>query len=395
MLIESLNLGRPLDGEVALITGAGRGIGREAALALASLGASIAIAEIDDSGRATERAIWDRGGQARFFQVDVSDPTAMEGLKQQTITRFNRVDIVVNNAVTFIVKPLVDYTTEEWDRVMAVNLRAAFLTARLFLPAMVAQGHGVFVTMQSGDGMPYMAPYFASKVALRSLASSISQEIGADSGVSVFCFGAGMVDTPAIRQAVPLLAPLYHMTKDEFIKQSAPGGVLMSAEDCGTGLAGCILHAARLHGQEPAAVTGLALLGIGSGTWSPRSSSPSAQPVAAKPQDVIASLEELIGGLRQEFESLGMFQRQWYKRTLKQRTGLSLDEWGAMVEKIKTDPAAAPRFSSDLRRMADYFAQLETDARGYIRDPKKLEEAIGALEARRAIAEKASVALAS
>jgi NAD(P)-dependent dehydrogenase (short-subunit alcohol dehydrogenase family) len=262
MLIESLKLGRPLDGEVAVVTGAGRGIGREAAFALSALGASIAIAEIDDSGRDTERVICDRGGQARFFQVDVSDSTAMEGFKQQAIARFNRIDVVVNNAVTFYVKPLVDYTTEEWDRVMAVNLRAAFLTAKLFLPAMVNHKHGVFITMQSGDGMPFMAPYFASKVALRSLASSLAQELGTDSGVSVFCFGAGMVDTPAIQEAVPQLAPLYKMTGEQFIKQSAPGGVLMTAEECGTGLAGCVLHARELHGQEPAAVTGLALLGI-------------------------------------------------------------------------------------------------------------------------------------
>ncbi|HSP08698.1 MAG TPA: SDR family NAD(P)-dependent oxidoreductase, partial [Candidatus Dormibacteraeota bacterium] len=82
MLIDTLQLGRPLDGEIALITGAGGGIGREAAFALAALGASIAIAELDDTGRITERAIWERGGQARFFQVDVSDPTAMESLRQ-------------------------------------------------------------------------------------------------------------------------------------------------------------------------------------------------------------------------------------------------------------------------------------------------------------------------
>ena len=390
MLIESLHLGRPLDGEVALVTGAGRGIGREAALALSALGASIGVVEIDDSGSGTEKAIWDRGGQAKFFQVDVSDPTAMAGLKQQAIARFNRVDIVINNAVTFVVKPLVDYTIEEWDRVIAVNLRGAFLAAKLFLPSMVAQGHGVFVTMQSGDGMPYMAPYFASKVALRSLAGSLSQEVGADSGISVFCFGAGMVDTPAIREAVPRLAPLYHMTEEEFVKQSAPGGVLMSAEECGTGLAGCVLHASQFHGQEPAAINGLGLLGIKTAEWSAAAADPPQAPARPAGGDVATSLDELLAGLRKEYEDLGLFQRQWYKRTLKQRSGLSLDEWTDAVAAIRTDPSGAARYVPALRRLAAYFAQLENDARGYIHDPDKLGEALAALEDRRAVADNAA-----
>lgn len=390
MLIDKLNLGRPLDGQIALITGAGRGIGRETALALSALGASIAIAEVSELGRQTEQMIWDRGGQAKFFEVDVSDPTAMEGVKQMAISRFNRVDIVVNNAVMFYVKSLVDYTLEEWDRVMAVNLRAAFITAKLFIPSMVAQGHGVFVTMQSGDGMPYLAPYFASKVALRSLASSLAQELGTDSGVSVFCFGAGMVDTPAIRHAVPRLAPLYRTTPEEFIKQSAPGGVLMTAEECGTGLAGCILHASALHGQEPVAVTGLALLGLAKGDeWK------SAQPRAgaarsAPPVASAVTLDKLIRDLKAEYQSLGIFQRQWYRRALKQRSGLGLDEWEAVVEEVKTDPSALTRHRAHLQRLAGYFASLEVDARGFIRDPKKLDEAIAALEQRRVLADEAA-----
>ncbi|HYL07411.1 MAG TPA: SDR family oxidoreductase [Candidatus Udaeobacter sp.] len=393
MLIDSLKLGRPLDGQVALITGAGRGIGREAALALSSLGASIAIAELSETGRDTERAIRQRGSQAEFFQVDVSDPDAMTSLQQQLIGRFNRIDIVINNAVVFYVKPLTDYSVAEWDRLMAVNLRAAFLAAKLFVPPMVARGHGVFVTMQSGDGMPYLAPYFASKVALRSLASSLSQELGANSGVSVFCFGAGMVDTPAIREAVPRLAPLYGVSEDDFVKQSAPGGVLMTAEECGVGLAGCVLHAPELHGQEPAAVTGLALLGIGDGLWKrPDETAAPSPPVQA--EDPAAAIESLVAGLKSEIQGLGTFQRQWYRRTLKQRSGLALDEWEAVCHEIKDNPSEAARYATDLKRLAGYFATLEKDARGYIRDPHELEQALAALELRRAAAEQAATSLA-
>jgi NAD(P)-dependent dehydrogenase (short-subunit alcohol dehydrogenase family) len=379
VLIENLKLGRPLKGQVALITGAGQGIGREAALALSALGASIVVVELRDTGRESAGLIAARGGDARFFQVDVSDPVAMHGLKDEV----GPVDIVINDAVVFYVGRLVDTTVEQWDRVMAVNLRGAFLAAKLFLPGMIARRRGVFVTMQSGDGMPYMASYFASKVALRSLASSLSQEVGRDSGVSVFCFGAGMVATPAIREAVPKLAPLYGVTEHDFVSQSAPGGVLMSAEECALGLAGCVIHAPELNGQEPAAVTGLALLGIGDGEWGGTHDVPAAG----------GTLETLVDDMKREFDDLGMFQRAWYRRTLKQRSGRSLEEWETVARSIREAPAVSARYAPDLRRLAGYFVALEQDARGYIRDRRRLDEAIGALEARRAVAQETANSL--
>ena len=374
-----------LDGKVALVTGAGRGIGREAALALSALGAYVVIAEISaDSALETETRIRERGGRAVSYPVDVSDPSAMAAVKH----RHAQVDIVVNNAVVFYAKPLVEYTLEEWDRVVAVNLRAAFLAAKFFVPEMVRRGHGVFVTMQSGDGMPYLAPYFATKVALRSLASSLAQEVGAGSGVSVFCFGAGMVDTPAIREAVPQLAPLYGLTEAAFIAQSAPGGVLMSAEECAAGLAGCVLHAADLHGQEPAAVTGLALMGVGNGQWKHEDAG---HAVDASPS--CANLTELIGGLRREIEGLGLFQRQWYRRTLKQRSGHTLEEWETIARAAGESPNRPAVDAAEIDRLAAYFTALETDARGFIRNPRELEQALAALEARRIGAEKIAASL--
>jgi hypothetical protein len=244
------------------------------------------------------------------------------------------------------------------------------------------------VTMQSGDGMPYMAPYFATKVALRSLASSLAQEVGPSAGVSVFCFGAGMVDTPAIREAVPQLAPLYGLTEAAFIAQSAPGGVLMSPEECGVGLAGCVLHAAELHGQEPAAVTGLALLGIGNGQWKQEDAAHAAE--TGPPNE---NLTELIGGLRREIDGLGLFQRQWYRRTLKQRSGHTLEEWEAIARAIGERPTRAAAQAAEIDHLAAYFTALETDARGFIRNPQELEQALGALETRRVAAEKIAASL--
>jgi NAD(P)-dependent dehydrogenase (short-subunit alcohol dehydrogenase family) len=263
MLIEQTSIDRvALHGSVAVVTGAGQGIGREVARLLAFLGAAVVIAERAESGRDTEKAIRTTGGEALFIQSDVADPVSMEGLHQQTVTTFGDVDILVNNAEAFTCKPLLDHTVAEWDHIFAVNLRGAFLGVSAFLPAMVERHKGVVVTMESAEGMPYLAPYLASKVGLRSLACSLAQELRMDAGVWVYCFGAGMVETPGGLEAFRELAPRYGMTLDEFIRQSAPGGHLISAELCATGLLGTILHAQQFHGQETDYMAGLGLLGL-------------------------------------------------------------------------------------------------------------------------------------
>lgn len=123
---------------------------------------------------------------------------------------------------------------------------------------MLERKQGVVITMESAEGMLYLA----SKVGLRSLVLSLAQEVGPASGVSVYCFGAGMVETPGGMAALRQLAPYYSMSLEEFIKQSAPGGHLISAELCASGLVGTILHAGDLHGQELAYTVGLSLLGL-------------------------------------------------------------------------------------------------------------------------------------
>ena len=195
------------------------------------------------------------------MQTDVSDETSMQALYQRVTETYGKADILVNNAVAITAKPLLENSVEEWDWVVAVNLRGAFLGIKLFAPGMLQRKSGVIITMQSSEGMPYLAPYLTTKVGLRSLAQSLAQELGDDSGVWVFCFGPGMVDsTPAINDALQKLAPLYNMTRDEFIRNS--GGTLISAELCGLGLAGTVLAAQNLHGQETGYVVGLSRLGL-------------------------------------------------------------------------------------------------------------------------------------
>ena len=283
MLIDNAHLnGNELRDQVILVTGAGQGIGRAAALILAQLGARVVIAEINDSGQETERLIRDAGGQALFIKTDVADPRSMEQLRERVHTAFGPVDVLVNNAETTVMKLTVDNTVEEWDRVFAVNLRGAFLGIKEFLPEMLQRRTGAIITFESAEGMPFMSAYFASKVGLRSLALSLAQEVGDDSGIAVFCFGAGMVDTPTVAVAAQTLSQLYHITPEEFIRQSAPGGQLISAELCATGLVGAILHAREFHGQgDVGYMLGLSKLGLDP-QGQPWSTGP-AQPIVPAP----------------------------------------------------------------------------------------------------------------
>src|SRR5579859_1253824 len=100
-LIDKAGLGWPLAGEVALITGAARGIGREGALAIARLGASVVVADISPAGSETAAAIGEAGGQALFVQLDISDPAAVSDLNAKALARFRHIDIVVNDACVF------------------------------------------------------------------------------------------------------------------------------------------------------------------------------------------------------------------------------------------------------------------------------------------------------
>jgi NAD(P)-dependent dehydrogenase (short-subunit alcohol dehydrogenase family) len=117
-------------------------------------------------------------------QVDIADPEALRAAIAEVVGTLGPVDLLVNNAAMFTVKPLSEHTVAEWDRVMAVNLRAAFVAITQLLPSMLERGRGVIVTMESAEAMPYLAPYLTTKAGLRSLALSLAEELD-DTGVSV------------------------------------------------------------------------------------------------------------------------------------------------------------------------------------------------------------------
>lgn len=190
-----------LDGKVVLVSGAGSGIGRAAAVRLADEGAALVLV-----GR-TARALLDtqaaiRTVRAEIRPTDVSDPASVESLAQEVLSRFGRLDILVNAAgINVTRRSLAEASDDDFQSVLNINLRGAFLLSRAFLPTMRSQGGGLIVHVGSdssirGNRFGGVA-YIASKFGLRGLAEAINAE-ERQSGVRVTLILPGEVNTPLL-----------------------------------------------------------------------------------------------------------------------------------------------------------------------------------------------------
>jgi 3-oxoacyl-[acyl-carrier protein] reductase len=188
-----------LAGQVAVVTGAGRGIGRAIAGRLAREGAAVVLAarsagEIAAAAAEIERA----GGRADAVPADVRDQAAVEALAQAALARHGRIDVLVAAAGVAAFAELVDTNPNDWDQMMTVNLRGVFLCARAVLPAMISRGRGTIIavgSMVTGRTLPGSAAYTASKYGLLGLCRVLAEEMRGR-GVRVGVLSAGAVDTP-------------------------------------------------------------------------------------------------------------------------------------------------------------------------------------------------------
>lgn len=174
-----------LQDRVAIVTGGGVGIGRTYSLGLAREGAKVLIADIDDEGASRTLAmIQDSGGEATAIHTDTSDEVMTLRMAREALDRYGRIDLLVNNAALFTATPLREWDeidVEEWDRVMAVNLRGPFLCCKAVVPAMKQRNYGKIINVSSASiigGNPRRAHYVTSKAGLIGFTRSLARALG-------------------------------------------------------------------------------------------------------------------------------------------------------------------------------------------------------------------------
>ena len=223
-----------LDGKVAIVTGAAQGIGAAYARHLATCGATVVLADVDEQLVAqTAEKIAADGFSARGAGVDIADPQRCDALVSDVVARSERIDVLVNNAAIYQEvrsTPAEDIPVEVWRRIVDVNINGTYFMCRAVIPHMKAWGSGVIVNQTSGSvfvAPPGMAHYVTTKAAAIPLTQVLARELGPH-GIRVNAIAPGLTDTPAT----------HAVASDAVIQMSVAGiamGRLATPEDlCGT-----------------------------------------------------------------------------------------------------------------------------------------------------------------
>ena len=250
---------KPLADKIALITGGASGIGRATARVFADAGAAVTIVDLDVAGgENVARQVTGRGGRALFVPGDVSQSQDCQEAVDRTVTALGGLDILFNNAGIIRRASVLEISEEEWDHVMAVNLKSVYLMSRFAIPVMAAAGGGAIINTSSGWGLAggrRAVSYCASKGAVVMLTKAMALDHG-EQNIRVNCICPGDTDTPMLRnEAEQLGEPI-----DEFLSEAAqrplPG--VLNPED----IANAALY---LASDASSSVTGISLIVDGGG----------------------------------------------------------------------------------------------------------------------------------
>ena len=232
-------MGSPIEGKVAVVTGAASGIGREIARTLAAAGARVAIADLNQAGaQAAAEEIRGAGGTAIGVAMDVTDEAAVNAGIATVVDQLGPVDILVSNAGIQIISPIEDYAYADWKKMLAIHLDGAFLTTKAVLPHMYKGDRGGVViymgSVHSHEASPLKSAYVTAKHGLLGLARVLAKE-GGKHGVRANVVCPGFVRTPLVEKQIPEQAQNLGISEDEVVRRVMLGqtvdGIFTTVED--------------------------------------------------------------------------------------------------------------------------------------------------------------------
>jgi NAD(P)-dependent dehydrogenase (short-subunit alcohol dehydrogenase family) len=381
MLIENkAEFKNVLKGKTILLTGAGGGIGFEAAKAFAYMGAQIIIAEIDRAkGSFAEHYINSNfpDHPAKYYEIDLSDAQQLYTMIDFIVQNYGCPDVVFNNATITKMGAVDEVEIEFFDKSYAVNLKAPILLAQNFLPQMKRRKSGTLVFVSSSGASPYMGAYEVFKTAQVELCNTLALELDG-SGIYAFTIGPGLVKTQTAMDAIEIVAKNMGMSTDEFYEMNSRH--ILDAESAGVGFALSVVNPNRYHGQEIGSIQVLMDYDI-----LPNSNTSEGKTVLNMTENNSRIAMDLLTKIKETFEQqysgwrvMNIFERQWVLRDFKKAMGISAEQanekLNILYQQAQDDFSNVIAEQYFFDRLRDYWGHQLQLLKGYEKDKNKLIE---------------------
>lgn len=379
MLIEKLKANRDdLSGKVILITGAGGGIGYEAARALAYLGANVIIGEINnEKGMKAQNTINSelRSDRAVFFHIDIADEKQIEDLYFFIKGKYGFLDVLINNAAITPIGALDTVSISDWDKSYTVNLRAPVLLAQKFLPDMKEKNSGIIVFVSSSGAAPYMGAYEVFKTSQVELCNTLSSEIEG-TNIITYAIGPGLVKTETAQKGIETISSLMGISETEFYKMNEK--YILDAETAGVGFAVSVLNSKKYNGQEIGSIQVLMnadILENEKNTAHSDFSATNMETLSLHIKNTAKVFNEQYNGWNQR----SIFEKQWVLRDFKKTVGIAADSFQNcisyvldLIEKKQFNKIA--EYKPQFEKLREYYIHQHKLLQGFEKNPKKLKK---------------------
>lgn len=364
-----------LNGKVILLTGAGGGIGFEAAKAFAYMGAKVIIAEVDGKkGTYAEQYLNSTFDNhlADFYKIDLSDENQIMTMYDFINKEYGCPDVIFNNATMTAMGIVEDVPLHMWDKSYAVNFRAPLLLTQLFLPAMKKRNSGIIIYVSSSGAAPYMGAYEVFKTAQVELCNTLSAELE-ETNIKTFSIGPGLVKTETAMEGIKVVSKMMGMTIEEFYEMNK--SYILDVEEAGCGFALSVLLSDKYNGQEIGSIQVLLDLGLLENQTNNGNKK-------INYNEIISLVNEVIKIYKEQYDGWlirNIFERQWVLRDFKKIVGVSAEQFlnnmkMLEVELEKENYKILSTYLNDFEKLKQYYVHQYKLLQGFEKDPDKLKE---------------------